>query len=165
VFAVDLASLPSLARGGAIDVGSHLPPDSTSSYDADVIQEGLVKRYNKEGRGKVSEKTWAAFFSNTSQASLVERITKLTRWKEESLPSRFVAMWRLLSSRVHKKETPADYARARRRVIISGGVLDEESCLAVAALLDEMKYPVELAPPMDRWDADVESRGGRPTGD
>jgi hypothetical protein len=141
------------------------PFDSTVFGDADVIQEGLVKRYNKEGKGKVSEKTWAAFFNNKSQASLVERITKLTRWKEESLPSRFVSVWRLLSSRVHKKKTPAGYARAKRRVIISGDVLDEESCLATAALLDEMKYPVELAPPMDRWDGDLESRGARPTGD
>jgi hypothetical protein len=113
----------------------------------------------------MSEKTWAAFFTNSSQASLAERITKLTRWTKESLPSRFVSIWRLLSSRVHKKQTPADSGRAKRRVIISGDVLDEESCLAAAALLDEMKYPVELAPPMDRWDADLESRGARPAED
>ena len=108
--------------------------------------------YNPQGKGKADKAMWASFFGDTLNRSVVERITRLTKWLADSLPDRFVAIWRTLSGTVHDKRWPEDYENSQDKVTISNKVLDPESCLAVAALLLEKGYPVELDPPVAAWD-------------
>lgn len=108
--------------------------------------------YKPEGKGKADKAMWASFFGDALNLSVVERITRLTKWLADSLPDRFVAIWRTLSGTVHDKRRPEDYHQSLEKVTVSDKVLDPESCLAVAALLLERGYPVELDPPVAAWD-------------
>ena len=107
------------------------------------------------GKGKPDEELWRLYFDDQINESVVRRIVRLTGWKSDSLPARFVSMWRTLSGTVHDKRTPADYQRANDAITVSERALDPESCLAAAALLLENVYPLELDPPRAMWDQDL----------
>jgi hypothetical protein len=53
------------------------------------------------------------------------------------------------------KKQAKDYVAEGRVVTISGNVLDEESCLAAAALLHDRKFPLEIVPRMVLWEEEV----------
>lgn len=115
----------------------------------------------KQGKGKAGREEWGLFFNDRLNEPLVDRIKRLTRWREDSLADKFADIWSALCGRLHDKRRPEDYQEGRDRVTISQSVLNPEQCLACAALLYAKNYPLEIVPPMVVWEEELRRAGER----